>query len=87
MISHTTARFWRRYRRLPEHVRRNARAAYEKFAADPSHPSLEFKCIQGSAYSARVSLGYRVLGDVDGSTIVWHFIGTHREYEREIRRL
>jgi len=88
LTSHTTERFWKLYYELPEHVRRNARDAYRKFAVDPSHPGLQFKPIRGggSVYSARINLGYRALGVLDGDVVTWFFIGNHDAYEREMGR-
>jgi hypothetical protein len=38
-------------------------------------------------YAARVGLGYRALGIVEGDVIVWVWIGTHAEYDRLLRTL
>lgn len=89
MISYTTEHFWKCYASLPQHVKVQARAAYREFARDPSHPGLRFKPIgrEPSVFSARISLGYRALGQVDGNTIVWFWIGSHTAYERMIAGL
>ncbi len=87
MRSFTQKSFWDAYRRLPEHVRRRARESYGFFAADPNHPSLEFKRVSGRrpVYSARVSIGYRALGVLEQGDIVWFWIGPHHEYDRLLR--
>jgi len=85
MQSRTTARFWRAYAALPEHVQRQARVAYELFRADPRHPGLRFKQVHPTepVYSVRVGLTYRALGRrEDADIIVWFWIGTHAEYDR-----
>ncbi len=41
--SFTLPSFWKAYRRLPEHVQRQARQSYIFFASDPRHRSLDFK--------------------------------------------
>jgi hypothetical protein len=33
-------------------------------------------------YSVRVGLGYRALGVLDGSTILWYWIGPHAAYDK-----
>ena len=38
-------------------------------------------------YSVRVSTDYRALGVVDGTDIVWFWIGAHHEYDRMLRRM
>lgn len=80
--SRTTRRFREAYANLPEEIRRQARRAYLLFRADPSHPSLQFKKVdeETNTYSVRVGLGYRALGVLKGSAIVWFWIGSHSEY-------
>ncbi|MBZ5542473.1 MAG: hypothetical protein LAO07_02190 [Acidobacteriia bacterium] len=86
MQSRTTRRFREAYAELPDEVRRQARQAYLLFQKDPHHPSLRFKKVdeESNTYSVRVSLGYRALGVMEGSTIVWFWIGTHADYDRLI---
>lgn len=71
------------YAALPEPVRVRARKAYQLFRQNPAHPGLRFKKVdqQENIYSARVGLGYRALGKVDGSDIIWFWIGPHAEYD------
>lgn len=89
MISKTTRRFRDAYRRLPEHVQRRAREAYRRFKDNPSHPSLHFKQVHATQpiYAARVGLGYRAVGVIDGEAVVWFWIGTHAEYDQLLRTL
>lgn len=89
MKSRINDRFLKAYRDLPADVRAQARKAYRLFAANPNHPSLNFKRIHSTKpiYSARVSLQYRTLGVVQGDTIVWFWIGSHADYDRLIANL
>jgi len=89
LISRTTSRFRETYRRLPEHVQRRAREAYRRFKENPQHRSLRFKHVHAirPIYAARVGLGHRALGIVEGDVIVWFWIGTHAEYDHLLRTL
>ena len=81
--SRTTRRFREAHENLPEEIRRQARQAYRLFQKDPHHPSLRFKKVEEetNTFSVRVGLGYRALGVMKGSTIVWFWIGSHAEYD------
>ena len=61
-----------------------AKRAYRLFQRNPSHPGLNFKKVddQNDIYSARVGLGYRAAGQMDGEDIVWFWIGPHGEYDK-----
>jgi hypothetical protein len=89
VISYTTDRFWRAYRRLSDSVRKQARETYRQFEKNPHHPSLHFKKVHSSrpVYSVRVNMDYRAVGIRDGEEIVWHWIGPHDEYEKLIGQL
>jgi len=82
--SRTTRGFRKAYAKLPEEIRRQAREAYRIFRMNPRHPSLRFKKVneKTNTYSARISLGYRALGTLKGSRIVWFWIGSHADYDR-----
>ena len=82
--SRTTRRFREAYASLPEEVRRQAKEASLLFRENPRHPSLRFKRVdeQSDTWSVRVGLGYRALGVMEGSTVVWFWIGSHAEYDR-----
>ncbi|MEM1117540.1 MAG: hypothetical protein AAF845_01420 [Bacteroidota bacterium] len=88
MKSKTTRAFRKRLGALPEAVQNQARSAYRQFAADPHHKGLKFKRVHAVAplYSARVSKGYRAVGQVDGDTIVWFWIGSHADYDTLLAR-
>jgi hypothetical protein len=87
--SAATARFWDRYASLPEDVKRQARFAYRLFRDNPNHPGLRFKRVHGSEpiYSVRIGLGYRAVGVLQGDTVLWFWIGSHREYDRLLKQL
>jgi hypothetical protein len=61
-----------------------ARRAYQLFKQNPFHPGLNFKKMDGqnNIYSVRIGLGHRALGQVDGSDIVWFWIGAHADYDK-----
>lgn len=82
--SRTTRQFRKALAGLPAEARQQAMKAYRLFQADPSHPSLHFKKLQGeeNIYSARAGLGYRAIGAMRGSRIVWFWIGGHADYDR-----
>lgn len=84
MKSRTTRGFRELFAALPAHVKDQARAAYALFCADSSHPGLHFKKVYGDppTFSARVGIGYRAVGALDGDTMVWYWIGSHAEYDR-----
>jgi hypothetical protein len=87
MKSHTTARFWKFYNRLPVDVQRSADAAYRLWHIDPRHPGLRFKRVDAEEpiYSVRVGKGYRAIGWLEGDTVTWSWIGSHNEYERLLK--
>jgi mRNA-degrading endonuclease RelE of RelBE toxin-antitoxin system len=89
VTSRTTERFRDALERLPAHVRRRARHAYQLFRDDPFHPSLQFKRVHPTLpiFSARIGLGYRALATVDGDTVVWFWVGTHAHYDRLLGKL
>ncbi len=84
MNSQTLPRFWELYRQLSQNVRKQARAAYRRFEANPAHPSLHFHrlAVDSELWSVRVSRDYRAVGLVTGNTITWFWIGNHEEFDR-----
>jgi hypothetical protein len=83
MNSRTTRRFREMLAQLPSPVQRQAHDAYQLFRTNPQHPGLHFKRIRPDPpiYSARVGIGYRAVGLLDGDTIVWYWIGSHADYD------
>ena len=85
MNSRTAADFWRLYRLLPKTVRAQARKAYRLFQENPAHPSLQIHRLAAypELWSVRVTRDYRAVGLVEGNTITWFWIGTHKAFDRE----
>jgi hypothetical protein len=89
MNSRTTRQFRECLADLPETVKRQARDAYRLFRQNPAHPGLHFKQVHADppTYSARVGLGYRAVGALDGDTVVWFWIGSHADYDKLLKQL
>jgi mRNA-degrading endonuclease RelE of RelBE toxin-antitoxin system len=89
MISHTTERFRKALKQLPQHVQRQARQAYRLFKQDPYHPSLHFKQVHPvrPIYSVRISRDYRAVGIRERNVVIWFWIGVHGDYDELIPRL
>ena len=89
MRSHTTRSFRELFAALPAGVQKQARESYRLFRENPRHPGLRFKQVHADppTYSARVGIGYRVAGVLEGDTITWFWIGTHAEYDKLIAHL
>ena len=89
MKSHTTERFRQALEDLPQRIQRSARRAYRSFLRDPSHPALQLKKVHATLpiFSARVALGYRALGTLQGDTMVWFWVGSHAEFDRVVAQL
>ena len=82
MISLGKAEFWRLYQGLPQDVRAQARQAYDLFMANPDHPSLRFKKLQGHGnfWSVRFGGEYRAVCEREGDRVVWRWIGTRQAF-------
>jgi hypothetical protein len=78
------ASFRKLYDDLPVQIQEKADEAYLQFRQNPNHPSLRFKKVHSDLpiYSVRITKNYRAVGQLDGSTVVWFWIGSHDEYER-----
>lgn len=83
MTSRTTRRFRDLLAALPDAVQAQAREAYRRFQADPTHPGLRFKQVHTPppTYSVRIGLGVRALGVLSGDTVTWFWIGSHADYD------
>lgn len=84
--SRITSSFRTTFAALPDEIQARARRAYSLFRDHPEHPSLRFKKVDQSdnIYSVRIGLGYRALGVLEGSTVIWFWIGSHADYDRLI---
>jgi hypothetical protein len=89
MKSRTTHHFQQLFADLPRLVQAEARDAYRLFRKDPSHPGLHFEQVHHNppTYSARIGLGHRAVGVLDGGTVVWTWIGSHADYDHFLARL
>ena len=89
MKSRVTEDFMLCYARLPAKVREQARRAYRLWRSNPSHPGIQFKRIHLAEpiFSARVGLGWRALGTLEGDTVTWFWIGSHAEYDALVSQL
>jgi hypothetical protein len=78
------ASFRKLYDDLPVQIQEKADEVYLQFRQNPNHPSLRFKKVHSDLpiYSVRITKNYRAVGQLDGSTVVWFWIGSHDEYER-----
>ena len=88
MNAKAAPRFWELYNQLPRQEQQRARKAYQIWKTNPNASGLRFKRVgdKEPIYSARVSKVYRVLGILEGDTIIWFWIGRHDEYERILRQ-
>ena len=84
MKSRTTKKFRISFSQLPKQVKTQARIAYQMFKQNPNHPSLRFKKVHSKLpiYSARITRDYRAVGQLDGDTVIWFWIGSHTDYEK-----
>ncbi|MBD6615953.1 hypothetical protein FNW02_08955 [Komarekiella sp. 'clone 1'] len=89
MKSRTTAQFRKAFADLPEQVQKQTREAYRQFKQDPRHPSLRFKKVHPELpiYSARISKSYRVVGQLEGDTVIWFWVGSHTKYDMLLSKL
>jgi hypothetical protein len=76
--------FWDLFNQLPKEVQDVAKANFELLKVNPRHPSLHFKKV-ASRWSARVGLGHRALGTAVEGGVLWSWIGTHSDYDNELR--
>lgn len=83
MRSFTIIKFCQAFAKLPASVQK-ARTAYRLFKKNPNHPSLRFKKVHQKLpiYSARITKDYRAVGQLDGETVIWFWIGAHTDYEK-----
>jgi hypothetical protein len=88
MRSRTAGDFWELLAALPPDIQRQAYKAYRQFLRDPFHPSLRFKEVdkRQHLWSARVSRGYRAIGQRHDGEITRMWIGTHADYDKRISR-
>jgi hypothetical protein len=85
--SHTDARFWKFYDKLPIECQQGADKSFHLWRSDPQHPSLQFKRVDSRdpIYSVRIARGYRALGWLEGDIVTWFWIGSHDDYTRLLK--
>ena len=89
MKSRTTKKFRDLLSDLPKAVQSQAKIAYRLFLANAAHPGLRFKMVYPTppTYSARVGIGHRAVGVLDGDTVIWFWIGSHADYDKLLRTM
>jgi hypothetical protein len=89
MKSYTTREFHQLFASLPRQIQKQARQAYRLFHQNTAHPGLHFKRGYNDPpmYSARVGIGYRAVGVLDGNKITWFWIGSHANYNKLLAEL
>lgn len=89
MKSKTKKSFRDLLKQLPKAIRVQARVSYKLFLLNPQHPGLRFKLVKYDpvVYSARVGQSYRALGYLEGDRITWYWIGSHTDYDKELKKL
>lgn len=87
MRSQASPRFWQLFENLPTDVQRLAEKSYRLWKANPHHPSLRYRRLQGrdDLVSARIGDHYRALGYVESGVVIWIWIGRHAEYDQLTR--
>jgi len=82
--SKTLASFWKCFDKLPVEIQQLARQRYALWQNFPFHSSLHFKEVRPGIWSVRINQKYRAIGQETGDTIVWHWIGTHSDYDTRV---
>ena len=83
MTHRASRRFWAHFQELSEPVQVQAKQAFERLKADPTHPALKFKPV-GPFWSARIGLSYRALAQKREDGYVWFWIGNHSGYDQKL---
>ncbi len=85
MILEFTNAFKADYDHLPNPIQKQTQKALKLLAANPRHPSLQVKRIQGThdVWEARVTLAYRLTFNWKGNIITVRRIGTHDILKKE----
>lgn len=89
MKSRTTTQFRKMFANLPLSIQEQTRQAYRQFQQNPNYPSLRFKKIHPtlSIYSVRINKDYRAVGQLEGDTVIWFWVGSHAEYDALLNQL
>ena len=89
MNSRTTEKFRLLFAAAATERQTKIRRAYRLWLADPAHPSLRFKKVHPRLpiYSVRVDLDWRAVCVLQDDTMIWFWVGPHREYEALLKAL
>ena len=71
-------------------MRKQAKTVYRRWQQTPNLPGLRFKRINDDYppyFSVRVTRDFRAVGELQGETMYWDFIGNHTEYKLYISSL
>ena len=79
MIIEYAPRFKRAYRKLGREEQERVDVAIRRFLADPAHPSLRVKKMQGmpNVWEARASDSLRITFQRDGESVILRNVGAH----------
>jgi hypothetical protein len=83
LTHHTHPDFWACYKRLQPQDQRLADRAFKLLKKDPRHPSIKLKKV-GVFWSASVGIHHRALAAEAPDGLVWFWIGTHAEYDKQL---
>lgn len=86
--SRTSRSFRKRYARLPPDVQEYVRETYHSWITNPFLPTYRFKALEDAPKHWSVSIGrdYRALAyRVSPDLFVFHWVGTHEEYNRQLK--
>ncbi len=78
----TSPAFWELYAKLPASIQALADKNYELLKRNPRHPSLQLKKV-GQYWSIRVGIKYRAVAVEIEEGLLWFWIGTHSEYDKD----
>jgi hypothetical protein len=89
MKSKTTRDFWKCFHRLPKQIKLQAVITYRQWKANHFYPSLNFKQISQKVptYSVRIGRDWRAIGLSKNNTIIWFWIGSHENYNNNIKQI
>jgi len=75
------------FSKLPLEIQNIAKNKFKLWIENPFHISLHFKCVNASEniWSIRINKNYRAIGIKYDSTIIWYWIGNHKNYEKKIK--
>jgi hypothetical protein len=77
--------FWKLYHALSDDLRQEAKVAFRLFRDNPAHPGLSLERLRWGSdlWSVRITRGYRAVGQKQGDTMIWYWIGSHNEFDKK----